>query len=119
MSRVRTPLRTTTGLGRAATAVKVATSAFSSTVNSVGDISAGSIVEVVIPAASNTPVETSIRARPTGVIIIDLDTDGADPPTGNNPGEYAWTTRTAQGDTTLYAWGHSTGPGATIKFWVF
>lgn len=120
--RASAPYRSTS-LSRQAAGIKTAISAFGSTSTTVGDITTGTIHEVSMPGGATTIVSTSIRARATGAIIIDLNTDTAspetNPPTSNNPGEWAYTIRKTSGQNTLHVWGNSSSPAATITFWVF
>lgn len=120
MSRTSAGFKATQGLNRVSTAIKGATSSFSSTFPAEGDITKGSVLEVELPGSTNTPEVYDVGRRLTGAALISVDTQvGTDPPTGNNPGEYAWAIRVTAGTAKLYVWGHSTGPAATLKFWVF
>lgn len=120
MGRTNAQYKATEGLNRVGTAIKSVTSSFTSG-STTGDISQGQVVEVTMPGSTSTPVVTALTGKSTytGAVLIQLDTDGAVPPTGNNPGEFAWVIQQNAAGDNLYVWGNGTHSPGTLKFWVF
>ena len=121
MGRTSSSYRATQGLNRVSTAIKGATSSFSSTFPTEGKIESGGVVAISIDGTDDPGEGTDVNGRPTGAILIDNDSDmsAAIPPTNATHGVIlSWTFRTTSGGTKFYVWGNNGNP-ADLKFWIF
>lgn len=108
------PARTITGLNREGTATKVMGNKGGIQYPIVGEVGAGTIVEVNHPV-SEAPIQTPVGPRRTACLLMELDwTVGGEISETNPPQtEFGFTLR----NETLITWTHNAA--CTMKFWVF
>ena len=119
MARGTAPFRSVEGLSRLGTAIKTATSSYSSTKPTTEDITVGEIVEVT-HTGGLVATSTTVRRRATGAILLSLTSGQATPPTASNdPGWHNWEIIETAGTSILWFWSQTGHPTVTARFWVF